>query len=577
MSLAQAQARVDAVMARLRQDFRENGRDHRTMRVVPLHADVVRGSAAAVYVLMGAAGLVLLIACLNVANLFLARSLAQTRQIAIRTALGAGGARLAGPHLAESLLVALTGGVVGSGVAFGGVKLLLAVSPESLARAEEVGFDLRLLGFALATTVLTTLIFGAAPSIRATRVDPSQALHDGERGSTGGRGSRRARSALVASQVAVALVLLVGAGLLMRSFIALQQVPLGFAPDHVATFEVHLSTPRYAPPERRIQLHEALHEKLREIPGVEAVGATSWLPANGHYHQWGFGVPDATGRRQWSQAQVRVVDGDFFAALRIPLLAGRTFTPNDRLATDGVALIDQSLAKTVYGTRDPLGTRFMAGGREFTVIGVVGTVAYQADGTPFPMVYLSHAQFANDRNWALTYVVRTAIPPERIVEPARRALAALDPALVLYRPRSMDAVLARHRARDQFTLLLMATFAAIALSLAAVGVYGVLSYAVTQRTHEIGVRMALGARPREVRALVVRQGLIVAGLGMLAGLGGAWALSRMLGSLVHGVSTRDPLVFAGVALVLAAVIGAAGYLPTRRATRVDPLEAMRGA
>jgi putative ABC transport system permease protein len=576
VSLAQAQARVDAVMARLRQDFAPNARSHRTMRVVPLHADVVRGSAAAVYVLMGAAGLVLLIACLNVANLFLARSLAQTREIAVRTALGAGVARLAGPHLAEGLLLALTGGVVGSAVAVGGVKLLLAVSPESLARAEEVGFDLRLLGFALVTTLLTALVFAAAPAVRATRVDPIQALHEGERGSTSGRAARRARSTLVATQVALALVLLVGAGILMRSFLALARVPLGFRPDHVATFEVHLSTPRYAAPERRIQLHQALLERVREIPGVEAAGAISWLPANGHYHQWGFGTLDATGRRQWADAMVRVVDGDVFGALGIPLLGGRTFTAGDRLDTDPVALIDQSLARTVYGTRDPFGMRFLTGGREFTVIGVVGTVAYEADGTPFPMVYLSHAQFANDRNWALTYVVRTSVPPEQIVAPARRALAALDPALVLYQPRSMDAVLARHRARDRFTLLLMGTFAAIALTLAAVGVYGVLSYTVAQRTHEIGVRMALGARPPEVRALVVRQGAQVAGVGIVTGLGAAWLLSRMLGSLVFGVSPRDPLVFAGVAIVLAGVIGAASYVPARRASRVDPVEAMRG-
>jgi putative ABC transport system permease protein len=463
-------------------------------------------------------------------------------------------------------------------VAYWGVRLLLAVSPESLARAEAVRFDARLLGFALAVTVLTGLLFGVVPALRASRANPSDAMREGARGNTGGRASRRARGLLVASQLSLAVVLLVGAGLLLRSFVARQRVPLGFDAARVETFEVHLPVARYDSAERRVQFHAVLGERLRTLPGVARVGATSWLPANGDYHRWGFEYLDEAGRRASLAAQVRVIEGDLLEALSIPLRRGRRFTAADRRATPGVALVSQSLARRAYGARDPVGQRFSTGGREWQVVGVVGDVASVANGTRFETVYLSHAQFADDRNWALTYVVKAAGAGRAgdVVGPARRALAALDPALVLHRPRTMDAVLARHRARDRFTLLLMATFAGVALSLAAVGVYGVLSYAVTQRTHEIGVRMALGARPGQLRAEVIAEGLAVAGAGVAVGLGGALALGRVLQSLVYGVSTRDVTVFAGVALLLGAVVLAAASLPARRATRVHPLEALRG-
>ena len=574
VSVAQAQAEVDVVMSRLQQEF-TNTNEGRIMRVIPLHADVVGESTAAVYILMGAAGLVLLIACLNVANLFLARSVAQTKETAIRTALGAARSRVMGQRFTESILVAAGGGLVGSLVAFWGVKLLLAVSPESLARAEEVGFNEGLLGFAVVITVVTGLLFGAAPAYRASRVDPNEALHEGSRGNTGGRGSRRARNVLVATQVSLALVLLVGAGILIKSFTALQGVELGFESENVATFEVHLPPARYGDPEERIAFHHAFQDRLTAIPGVEEVAGTSWLPANGHYHQWGYGYIDDAGEQQWTSAMIRVIEGDYFDALGIRLLGGRAFTRDDASETEQVAIINQSLAERVYGAGDPIGREFRTGGRGFTVIGVVNDVAYEADGTGFQKIYLTHGQFGDDRNWGLTYVVKTSMAPIRVFAPARRELSAIDNALVLFQPRTMEAVVARHRARDQFTLLLMVVFAAVALSLAAVGVYGVLSYTVSQRTHEIGVRMALGARPGQVRAIIMGHGISVAGIGMIIGLAGAFGLSRLLESLVFGVSTQDPTVFVGVAVVLAFVVIAAGYVPARRATRVDPLDALR--
>lgn len=576
VSIAAAQARVSAVMAHLAAEFPSPNRD-RTMRVLPLLDDTVGDSRASVYVLMGAAGLVLLIACLNVANLFLARSLGQSRDLAVRTALGASRIRLIGQRLTESVIVAMAGGVAGSLVAFWGVKLLLAVSPASLPRAEEVGFDPRLLVFAVATTVLTGLLFGAAPAWRASRADPTDALHEGSRGNTGGRGSRRVRDVLVAAQVAVALMLLVGAGLLIKSFVALQRVELGFDSDHVETFEVHLPEARFAAAASRVRLHEALGRKLADLRGVQQVGAVSWLPTNGNFHQWGYGYRDSTGAEQYyGNTQTRVVERDYFAALHIPVIAGRTFVPADLLDTNRAALISRSLAERVYGQHDPLGERFQTGGREFRVIGVVGDIANQADGVRAPMIYLSHLQMAGDRNWSLTYVVRTAGAPERVTGPARAALATIDPGLVLYRPRPLDDVVAGHRARQRFTLFLMGAFATVALTLAAVGVYGVLSYAVTQRVREIGVRMALGARPGQVRATVLRHGAFIGASGMAVGAVAAAWLSEVLRTLVFRVSPRDPVIFGSVALVLGAVVLLAGYVPARQATRVEPLEALRG-
>jgi len=574
VSIARAQAELNALAVRMRERFPDGPREEH-LRVVSLHDDVVGDARAPVYVLMGAAGLVLLIACVNVANLFLARSVSQTRDIVIRTALGARRSRLVGLRLTESLLVAAAGGVLGSVVAYGGVQILLALSPESLARAEEVRFDWRLFVFALLVTTVTGLVFGAAPAVRATQSDPSDVLREGSRGNTSGRGARHARRLLVASQVSLAVVLLTGTGILVRSFIARHRVSLGFDPANVLTFEVHLPDARYGTPEGRVRVHELYQQRLRAIPGVARVGLTSWLPTNGDYHVWGYEYVDDAGERQSLAAQVRVIDGDYLESLGIPVIAGRRFAPGDRLETSDVALISRSLAKRAYGDHDPMGRRFSTGDREFRIVGVVGDVANEPTGTSAEMVYLSHAQFADDRNWALTYVVKATGEPDAVASAARRELAQIDRGLVVYRPRTLEAILARHFARERFTLVLMAMFAAIALSLAAVGVYGVLSYAVSQRTHEIGVRLALGALPGQVRRIILREGIVIGAIGTVTGVAGALASSRVLQALVFGTSTRDPFVLVVVAVVLGGVVLAASYVPARRATRSDPLDTLR--
>jgi putative ABC transport system permease protein len=542
--------------------------------VYPLHEDVTGDVSRTLLVLMGAAGLVLLIACVNVANLMLVRTVARTREIAVRTAMGAARSRVAGQQLVESLLVAVAGGVIGTMVAWWGVRLLLAVSPESLARAEEIGFDPWLLGFAIAVTALTGLLFGAVPALHASSVDPNASLRDATRGNTGGAGPRNVRNVLVTAQLAIALVLLVGAGILMRSFSTLQHIDLGFRPDSVMTFEVHLPGARYAEPDQRVRLHQAYLERLRALPGVQAAGATSWLPGNGNYHWWGVGYTDPDGELQWAGAQVRIIEGDFLDAVGIHLVEGRTFNSGDREGAGYVALVSEALAKEAWADRDPIGAEFSFGGSErFRVIGVVSDVAYDTRGGTMGGVYLSHLQYAADRNWAMTYTVRTGAP--RFFDSARRELAGIDPALVLYRPRALDAVLGGHRARDRFTFLLMTVFAAVALSLACIGVYGVLAWSVNRRAQEFGIRLALGARTAQVRTMVVRHAVLVAGAGLAIGLVAAFALSRFLRSMVFGVSVRDPVVFTGVAILLGAVTLAAGFIPALRASRVDPSDALR--
>ena len=360
--------------------------------------------------------------------------------------------------------------------------------------------------------------------------------------------------------------------MLLRSFIERQRVDLGFSTDGLTTFQLNLPTVRYADGAARSQLHNEFQDRLRALPGVQSVGAASWLPANGGHYQWGFRKAGAEG---FAPTQIRVIDGDLLAAFGVAVRDGRAFAAGDRMDTDSVALISESLANRLYADGSAIGSVFRTGGREFTIAGVVADVAYQANGARADMVYLSHDQFAGNRNWALHYVIRSDLPTATVVEQARAALATLDRELVVHEPRSMNAVLARHRAREQFMALLVGAFATVALTLAAVGVYGVVSYGISQRTHEIGVRLALGARPAQVRRLVMLSGLAPAAIGLAMGVAGALALGGVLGAVTFGVSPRDPLVLATVVVLLGAVVLLAGWLPSRRVTRIDPLQSMK--
>jgi putative ABC transport system permease protein len=573
VSVEQAQAHVSVVNARI-VDEHEEVPDGQLMRVLSLHQDVVGSTDTMLRVLMGAAGLVLLIACVNVANLFLARSIGRRREIAIRSALGSGRLRLVKQFLTESLLVATLAGLTGLAVAHLGVRFLLSISPEAVARSQEVGLDGRLVLFAVGVTVLTALLFGLAPALRGSRVDLTADLREGSRSMAGGVRSTRIRTVLVATQVALALVLLIGAGLLIKSFSSLRSQDYGFDSSDLLTFEVHLPDARYEDPALRVEFHRRFHERLRAIPGVESVAAASWLPASGPYHDWGYRYEDGDGELQWEGAQMRIIEGDYFRTLGIPMLAGRAFNSGDGEDAPPVMIISETAAGIAFRGEDPIGREFYSADTLRAIVGVVPDVAYDARGSRKSKIYIPHTEFGDDRNWALIQVVKTKAGAD-ILPQARRELDAIDPELVIYRARSMEQVVGRHMAGDRFALTLMGVFAGVALLLAAIGVYGILSYSVSQRTHEFGIRMALGATTGAVRRRVLVQGAVLAGVGLVAGLLGAYWLSQLLRGLVFGVSVTDPAIFAFVALCLAVVAMVAGYLPARRATRVTPMQALR--
>ncbi|MCB1034663.1 MAG: ABC transporter permease [Acidobacteria bacterium] len=573
VSLEQAQARLDNVLAAVEAELPQE-REIR-VRVLPLFEDVVGSAPAMLYILLGASALVLLIAAVNVANLLVARGLGRRRELAVRAALGSGRLELGRQLLFESGIAALLGGLLGVVVAYGGVRALLAVSPDSLARSEEVSFDPRLLLFALGVIALTTFLFGLAPAFQATRIDAGEALKSGSRAGDIGPAGRRWRMGLVASQVALATVLLIGAGVLLRSFAALQDVPLHFDPAGVLTFEVNLPDSRYEEPSERIAFHRRFQEKIRSLPGVEAAGAVSKLPALGPYNVWGVAYHDKQGEVQWTAAEARVVEGEYFQALHIPLLRGRLLGEEDREGQLPTMVVNQALAEAVWPGEEALGQQVMAADDERTVVGVVADVPYDHLGSVQPKFYVSHQQFGGNRNWALTQVVKVQGDPLGFLAGFRRELSTLDPELVLHRPAPFSELLGRRRATQRFALLLMAVFAGVALTLAVVGIYGVLAFTVSQQRREIGIRVALGAQPGQVLRRILGQGLVLAALGLAVGLPAAWLSGRILDSLLFQVQARDPRVFLLVAGVLAAVALVAGLAPACQALRIDPMTALR--
>jgi putative ABC transport system permease protein len=574
VSLARAQSRLTILMHGLAEQY-PGSNGHKIARMVPLYDDVVGGSRTMLAVLMGAAGLVLLLACVNVATVYVARNLGRERELAVRSALGSSRARLVQRLLVECLLVAVAGGGAGLALAFWGVKAVVGLMPGSLPRATEIAPDATVLVFAAAVTVLTVLVFGLAPALKFAAPDIEQCLRGTSRAATGGRRITSTRNLLVASQVTLAVMLVIGAGLLMRSFAKLQAVDLGIAPQHVTTLEVHLPDAWYPDAASQVAFHQALDDRLAQVPGVTAVGAVSRLPITGRYNSWGYRYNDADGNRTWGNADFRIIEGDYFQALNVRLVAGRQFDRTDGPASQPVAIVNQAAATATFADADPLGREIEVDGIPRRIVGVVQNVAYDPQGDIAPKVYLPHAQYV-DRNWNLTHVVATSTERPDLPRILRRELAALDPNLVLHNGRPWKEIAGAAIAGRRFTLLLMTVFGTVAIALAAVGIYGVLAYSVQQRTREIGIRMALGADRRMVRWSVVRHGAVLAGIGIAAGLLGAAALSRILASMVFQVSVRDPITFvvAPLALVLAAL--AAGYVPARRATSVDPVEAIRG-
>ena len=568
-TLEQARAELSHLNARLAAHYDAGA--NRPTRMLRLHDATVAGASRMLYVLLGAVGLVLLIVCVDIANLMLARASTREREFAVRAALGSGRARIVQQLLLESVILAAAGGV--AGVILGSFLLdaIVALGAASVPRLAGTSFDLRVLAFAATVTLGCALFVGVLPALRFSRVAAAGVLRESARNVTTDRGRNRVRTILVGAQVALAFMLLVGASILTLSLLRLRSVDLGIAEDGALTFEVHLPIARYDDA-RRAAFHEEFAIRVAALAGVQAVGGVSRLPATGSYHGWGSrpATGPLAGSNESLGAEQRVVSGDYFAAMRIPLVTGRLFDERDNAAVPRRVVISALAAETMFPGVDAVGQKLRVLGDTVEVIGVVGDVALTPEGTHKATVYHAHRQFADNRNWALTQVVRASTDPTALVPAIRDVLAELDPELVLHRPAPLADVLGQGIAQRRFTTALMSAFALLAVLLATIGLFGVITYLVRQRRREMGIRAALGARPAQIRALVLKQGLHIAGVGVAAGLAGALVGSRALQSLVFETRPADPRVLAVTALGMLAVAALATYLPAREATAVDP-------
>lgn len=548
--------------------------DDSHFRLVLLRDDVVAAARPTLLLLLGAVGLVLLIAVVNVANLQMVRSLGRAHATAVRAAIGAGHGRIARQSLAESLLLAVAGGVAGLILAYVGVDLLLALGGDAVPRAHEIGVDGPVLSFTAGITIATGLAFGTAPAVRLAGVQPATSLRDATRGTSPGRFAR-ARAVLVAGQVALALVLLVGASVLAVSMHRLLQVDLGIRTERVLTFQLNLPDGRYDEA-ARTGFHEELTRRLEALPEVRAAAAVQWPPASGTGYRWGtrpLTGPAVGGRESFIGGEQRIVAGDYFELLEIPLLEGRVFDERDGPEAPAVAVISQAAAERLFPGVSAIGQRLSAAGTEREVIGVVGNTANDVEGTPAAHIYHAHIQAAN-RRWAMTYILATRGEPLAMLPAVRAAVRDRDPTLVVHEPATLNDRLGRSRSRRAFAFALTTTFAGLALTLAVLGLYGVLAYLVGRRTREIGIRIALGARPRWIAGRVVRQGLAVTAAGVLIGIVGALAFARLLESLVYRTEATDPTILAAAAAALVLAAAVATAFPAAKAARVSPREAL---
>src|SRR5262245_24706088 len=579
VTLAQANAAIAIVAGRLAKAYPRTN-EGRQMIATPLQDRIVRDVKPALLVLLGAVSLVLLIASVNVANLLLARANARSREVAVRTAVGAGRGRLIRQFLAESVALGAIGAVAGLLVAWGATRVLVALGPASIPRLNEVSIDFRVLAFAIGLALATSVLSGLVPALSTTAASFSRAIGGG-RGSIGAAGART-RKVLVAAEMALAVVLLVGAGLLIRSYERLSGVHPGFDPDHVLTFHISLPEARYKTSASVLDTVSAYLQRLSGAPGVERAAAVFGLPLDSDFSaSTSFTRIGEADTADSPSAGLRVASPDYFSTLKIPLRAGRLFDARDDGAGAEVALINEETARRFWPNQNPVGqqirvaVRLVSGvrGGAKTIVGVVGDVKFRGlDLTAPPEIYLPYAQHPVD---TLTIAVRASGDPLTLAPTARGGLAAIDRELAIDAIHTMDDLVGRSIAERRFTMVLLATFATVAVLLAAVGVYGVLAYLVTQRTQEIGVRLAMGAAPGDVVRLFVREGAAVSVIGVALGLGGAVAAARALTSLVFGVTTTDPLTFAGVAAALALVALVASYVTARRAALVDPMTALR--
>ncbi|MBK9314236.1 MAG: ABC transporter permease [Acidobacteria bacterium] len=567
------QARVDfETLARRRQQ--DDPRVQVGVNLVPLNAAVGRQLRPSLLILAGAVGFVLLIACANVANLLLAGAAARRNEVAVRLALGASQWRIARQSLTESLLLAFLGGGAGLLIAIWAGDLVRLLGTGQIPRADQIDVDGRVLAFTLLISLLTGVIFGLAPALQASRSDLNETLKEGGRGTK--TGNQRLRGVLVVVEVGLSLVLLIGAGLMIKSFWRLLEVEPGFDSKNLLNVELSLPEAKYAEDPQRIGFYKSVLERVSSIPGVGSAALVNHPPYSGRRGVSVFNIegrPEPKSMDETPLADFRVISPDYFRMMNIPILQGRSFTEGDAKGAPVVAVINQTFAGKFWPNGNPIGRRINLGEDWATIIGIAGDVRQSGlDEEAAPHVYASYLQIPLGRSGLL---VRASVDPMSLVGAVRRQVRSVDRQQPIYNIATMEELIAKSMSTRKLNLWLMGSFAAIALLLAAVGIYGVISYSVTQRTHEIGIRMALGAQTSDLRRMVVRQGMALALIGVVIGLAGALALTRVMASLLFEVNATDPSTFAVITLALMAIAFLASWIPARRASKVDPMIALR--
>ncbi len=577
-TLSQAQTELDTINQRLAQAYVETNSGW-GVQLTELRERLVGELRTSLLILLGAVAAVLLIACANVANLLLARAAYRQKEIAVRTALGASRGRVVRQLLTESVLLSAVSGVIGLGLSVWFLKLLIAISPPNTPRLDEIAIDLRVFVFALGVTVFAGLLFGLVPALHTSRTDLNETLKESGRQGSNSGSRNRAGSLLIVSEIAVSFMLLVCAGLLIKSFVRLRQIDPGFKADHVLAMRLTLTPGKYPQGEPRAQIYSQLLNQVKATPGVQAAGAVLSLPLGGDTFNVGRGViPEgrpATPEEQIN-AQYLAITPDYFQVVQVPLKAGRAFDDRDNLQTTKVVIVNEKFAHQLWPGEDPIGKRFHIWRDEkFSreVVGVVGDVKQSLDKDAGNQMYVPYAQ---DPTWgSLSLVARTSGEPTAMSGAVREAIRSVDKTIPTYNLKTLDDVVATSAAPRRLPMMLLSVFAGVAMLLAMLGIYGITSYYVTQRTHEIGVRMALGAQIADVLKLVLRRAMLLAVIGVAIGIGGAVAVTRYLTTLLFGVQPIDVITFTVVALALVVVALIACLVPARRAAKIDPLIALR--
>ena len=579
VSLAQAANEMQVITTRLRQQYPDTN-NRRFDRVVSLHEYLIGDTSKMLWLLLGAVMFVLLIGCANVANLLLASAASREKEMAIRTALGASRWRVMRQLLTESTMLALAGGAVGLLVAFWGLGAITQLLPADFPRLNEISMDWRVLAFTFAASVLTGILFGLAPALQMSRADLNESIKEVGRGASASLRQKRFRQALIIVEVALSVVLLTGAGLLFRSFLHLQSVNTGFGAQQVLTARLSPSGRNFASSDSYVRFYNQVLEKIRAVPGVQDAGIINTLPlAKGPTLAFRVDGRPVTTPDKWPGANFRVVSPNYFSAMSIPIVEGRAYTDRDNGDSPGAMIINQELAHEVFPGEDPIGKRVTFGATDngqplwYQIVGMAANVrSLELREEPVSELYFSASQNPFP---AMSLVIRSSVEPSALSSAVRQVVSEVDRSVPVSNIETMDRIVSESITQPRFNLFLLGLFSTVAMLLSAAGIYGVTAYTVTQRTHEVGIRLALGAQVSDVLKMILGQGMAVIGIGLVLGLVSAFLLMRLLRSLLFGVGENDPLTFAAITVGLLLVALVACYIPARRATKVDPLIALR--